>query len=62
MYKYEIVTVEARKGLNYFHFEENAEIIKKYAAKGYRYVGYLPASIFAQGGIRKLDLIFEKEE
>ena len=34
-------------------------IIDEYAAKGYRYVGYVPTNISDYGKIMDMDLIFE---
>jgi len=42
--------------------EEHRQIIDAYAAKGYRYVGYIPAKISEYGKFKVLDLIFEKEQ
>ena len=39
--------------------KEHREIIDKYAAKGYRYVGYVPTHMSDHGKIIELDLIFE---
>ena len=33
-----------------------------YAENGYRYVGFIPTEIDAKGCMRKIDLIFEKED
>lgn len=41
--------------------EEHRQIIDEYAAKGYRYVGFIPTAIRDQGTIKALDLIFEKD-
>lgn len=41
---------------------EHREIIDEYAKKGYRYVGYIPTEIIANGRVDTVDLIFEKEE
>ena len=38
---------------------EHRQIIDQYAAKGYRYVGYIPTDITGHGVIRQVDLIFE---
>ena len=40
--------------------EEHREIIDEYAAKGYRYVGYIPTKISDYGKIKAIDLIFEQ--
>lgn len=42
--------------------EEHREIIEKYAAKGYRYIGFIPTNMNDYGKIKDIDLIFEKEE
>lgn len=39
--------------------DEHRQIIDQYAAKGYRYVGYIPTDITGHGVIRQVDLIFE---
>ena len=39
--------------------EEHRKIIDKYAADGYRYVGYIPVYIDMNGKLKELDLIFE---
>ncbi len=41
--------------------EEHRKIIDEYAAKGYRYVGYIPTEINDYGKIKALDLIFEMD-
>lgn len=39
--------------------EEHRIIIDEYAAKGYRYVGYVPTNISDYGKIKDMDLVFE---
>ena len=39
--------------------EEHRAIIDEYAAKGYRYVGYIPTNISDYGKIKDMDLVFE---
>ena len=41
---------------------EHREIIDRYANQGYTYVGMIPTEISANGCIRKMDLIFVKDE
>ena len=41
--------------------EEHRIIIDEYAAKGYRYVGYVPTNISDYGKIMDMDLILEIE-
>ena len=39
--------------------EEHRKIIDEYAARGYRYVGYLPTHTNTNGRMTDIDLIFE---
>ena len=39
--------------------EEQRAVIDDYAAKGYRYVGYIPTNISDYGKIKDMDLVFE---
>jgi len=41
--------------------EYHRDIIDRYAAKGYRFVGNIPTKIEAYGRITEIDLIFEIE-
>ena len=41
--------------------EEHRAVIDDYAARGWRYVGYIPASINDYGKIVQLDLVFEQD-
>lgn len=40
---------------------EHREIIDQYAARGYRYVGYIPTNIESYGRVTEIDLIFEMD-
>lgn len=60
MKKYEYARVQM-KGFFGAESEEHREIIDRYAAKGYRYAGYIPAYIDMDGKIKELDLIFETD-
>lgn len=42
--------------------DKHKEVINSYAENGYRYVGFIPTEIDAKGCMRKIDLIFEKED
>ena len=42
--------------------EQHREIINKYAAMGYRYVGYIPTHLDSYGKMESMDLIFEKDK
>ena len=41
---------------------KHKKVINSYAENGYRYVGFIPTEIDAKGCMRKIDLIFEKED
>lgn len=41
---------------------EHRQIIDSYAAKGYRYVGFIPLDVNNHGKLKVIDLIFETEE
>ena len=58
MKKYEYVNVNVG-GLFFSGSMEHREIIDEYAAKGYRYVGYIPTDMNNNGKIYEMDLIFE---
>ncbi|SBW11342.1 conserved hypothetical protein [uncultured Eubacteriales bacterium] len=63
MYRYEYVTLYTGGGLWIDNSSaEHRAIIDRYAADGWRYVGYMPTCFTGNGGIKELDLIFEKEE
>ncbi|MCM1533570.1 MAG: DUF4177 domain-containing protein [Corallococcus sp.] len=50
MKKYEYVPIRF-KGILKREQEEHREIIDRYAANGYRYVGYVPVLLDADGGL-----------
>ncbi len=58
MKKYEYVNIDIDSFFG-AGSEEHRQIIDEYAAKGYRYVGYIPTNINDHGKIKELDLIFE---
>ncbi|MCJ7845670.1 MAG: DUF4177 domain-containing protein [Blautia sp.] len=63
MKKYEYVNVEYKmKDMVMASVSEHREIIDCYANQGYTYVGMIPTEISANGCIRKMDLIFGKDE
>lgn len=41
--------------------EHHREIIDDYAAKGWRYVGFIPTNMNDYGKLKDIDLIFEKD-
>lgn len=61
MKKYEYINVDI-DGILSAGTIEHRKIIDKYAAKGYRYVGYIPTDITPNGKITEIDLIFETEQ
>ena len=63
MKKYEYVNVDYKmKDVVIAVISEHREIIEKYTCQGYDYVGMIPTEISANGCIRKIDLIFSKED
>lgn len=60
MYQYKYVTLDTGGGL-YAESLTHRQIIDKYAADGWRYVGIIPVSYTARGAICDVDLIFERE-
>lgn len=39
---------------------EHRQMIDQYAGEGWRYVGFVPTRFSGEGGIKELDLIFER--
>jgi len=61
--KYEYVTLERELNIALgAQFTKHREIIDEYAKKGYKYAGYIPINMHAQGKIIDMDLIFELQE
>lgn len=60
-YEYAELRYEAKDILFLMTDDYKKKIIDEYAEKGYSYVGYIPKLIDAKGCLRKIDLIFEKE-
>ncbi len=58
MKRYEYVNVHIGKFIG-AKSEEHRAVIDDYAAKGYRYVGYIPTKITDYGKIVDMDLVFE---
>jgi hypothetical protein len=60
MKKYEYVTVTyANKKTSTAETMQHRQIIDEYAAKGYRYAGFIPVLIGPSGKILSVDLVFE---
>lgn len=58
MKKYEYVNLKIGRMFS-SKSKEHRSVIDEYAAKGYRYVGYIPTLSDATGKIDRIDLIFE---
>lgn len=63
MYRYEYVPLSIGEG-SWNDNPDNAHrvIIARYAQNGWRYVGYMPTAFTIRGIVKKVDMIFEKEE
>lgn len=61
MKKYEYVNIEIDDFWGSCS-EEHRQIIDEYAAKGYKYAGYIPTKISFHGKIIEMDLIFEIDQ
>lgn len=60
MKKYEYVHIKLSKFMGAkIEDHQHRKIIKEYAEKGYRYVGYIPTIMSDYGKIKEMDLIFE---
>jgi hypothetical protein len=60
MMKYEYVSVYVGKFFG-AKCEDHRIIIDEYAAKGYRYIGFIPTGMDGYGKSKAIDLIFETE-
>ena len=60
MYQYKYIPMDTGGGV-LSGSREHRELIDKYAAEGWRYVGFLPVSFTGRGGISSVDLVFERE-
>ena len=61
MVKYEYVTIKNEK-LMTGKFTQHRSVIDEYAAKGFKYVGYIPTNLSGYGKYMEVDLIFEIQE
>ena len=61
MKKYEYVNDRINKFIGSLS-QEHRQIIDEYAAKGYRYVGFIPTNISDYGKIKEMDLVFEIDQ
>lgn len=60
MKEYEFVSVHIGKFCG-AKSEGHQEIIREYAGKDWRYVGYIPTNITDYGKIKDMDLVFERD-
>ena len=61
MYQYEYFSLYTGGGFWINNAEcEHRKIIDRYAAQGWRYAGYLPIKFSGDGGLKEIDLVFEK--
>lgn len=60
MKKYEYVNVHIGKFVG-AKSEEHRSIIDQYAARGYRFVGFIPTKMTDYGKIKDMDLVFEMD-
>ena len=64
MKEYEFVEVYVQGGvLKPLNFTDYRRVVRNYAEKGYRFVGYVPTQVTTSpyGSIQKMDLVFEKD-
>lgn len=63
MYHYEYVSFYTGGGTwNDNSDVKHRQVIDRYAQQGWRYVGFIPTCFSHEGGIKEVDLIFEKED
>ena len=62
LYQFFVFTQNLKQSLVFLCTDKHKEVINSYAENGYRYVGFIPTEIDAKGCMRKIDLIFEKED
>ena len=62
MYEYAYETVYTGGGFFMDNSsQEHRKIKNKNAAKGWRFAGFVPSKFTSNGGIKELDLVFERE-
>ena len=63
MYIYEYETLHTGGGFWIDNFDQrHREIIDRRAAAGWRFAGFVPSRFTGNGGIKEIDLVFEKED
>jgi hypothetical protein len=62
MYEYQYIEIHTGGG---FWIDNGSgghrEVIDREARDGWRYVGYVPLTFSSRGGIKSMDLVFERE-
>lgn len=62
MYEYLYVTLETGGGFWINNSEGlHRKVIDQKAEEGWRYVGYVPLTFTTNGGVKSMDLIFERQ-
>lgn len=62
MYEYEYIEIDTGGGFWINNAQgTHREVIDQEARAGWRYVGYVPLTFSSYGGIKSMDLIFERE-
>ena len=61
MLEYEFETVPANKGFFIGETRGHREIVRRRAAEGWRYAGFIPTRQGGYGAIIEIDLVFERE-
>ena len=61
MYEYQYIRLKAT-GVMSVEFTDRQEVIDRYAGEGWRYAGWIPATLGAYGAVNQIDLIFEREK
>ena len=61
MYEYKYVTLYVGGGFWINNAEcEHRAVIEEHATQGWRYAGYIPTDFTGNGGVKEIDLIFER--
>lgn len=62
MYEYRYYSIDTGGGLFFSNRDaKHREIIQQQAQVGWRFVGFVPTHFTSYGGIKALDLVFERE-
>ena len=62
MYEYQYIEIDTGGGFWFNNAEgSHRDVIDHEARDGWRYVGYVPLTFTGNGGVKSMDLIFERE-